>query len=82
MIRTHKKTLANVEIVSRLCKGCGFCVQACVQDCLAISKDINERGYNYAYYLGEGCTGCGLCFYSCPEPSAITIIRHPVKRDP
>jgi NAD-dependent dihydropyrimidine dehydrogenase PreA subunit len=72
--RTRKpRTIqADVDIVSRLCKGCGYCVDACVQNCLAIATDINEQGYNYAYYLGEGCTGCGLCFYNCPEPSAIT----------
>jgi len=35
---------------------------------LGFSNDINERGYRYSFYLGDGCTGCGICFYNCPEP--------------
>jgi NAD-dependent dihydropyrimidine dehydrogenase PreA subunit len=64
-----------VEVTSRLCKGCDFCVQACPPDVLGFSTDINERGYRYSYYLGEGCTGCGICFYNCPEPGAIVVWR-------
>jgi 2-oxoisovalerate ferredoxin oxidoreductase delta subunit len=38
-----------------------------------MSEDINERGYHYAVYKGEGCTGCGDCYYTCPEPLAVEV---------
>ncbi|MDD2236451.1 MAG: 4Fe-4S dicluster domain-containing protein [Kiritimatiellae bacterium] len=55
------------------CKGCGRCVAACPKQVLRMGKELNERGYAYVEYLGEGCIGCANCFYSCPEPHAITI---------
>jgi NAD-dependent dihydropyrimidine dehydrogenase PreA subunit len=73
---------ADVEINSRLCKGCRYCVSCCPPQVLAISEDINERGYNYAYYLGDGCTGCGLCFYNCPEIGAILVRRYATAKAP
>ena len=75
-------TLPWVEVSSRLCKGCDFCVQACPPDVLGFSTDINERGYRYSYYLGDGCTGCGICFYNCPEPGAIIVYRKPSDKKP
>jgi len=38
-----------------------------------MSAELNERGYHYVEYLGEGCTGCANCYYTCPEPLAIEI---------
>jgi len=73
--RKRKLSEASVTITSHLCKGCGYCVSCCPQEALKISSDINERGYNYAVYAGEGCTGCGFCFYNCPEPGAVTVYR-------
>lgn len=55
------------------CKSCSRCVVACPKKCLAIGDKLNERGYKYTIYLGEGCIGCATCFYSCPEPNAIEI---------
>lgn len=75
-------TLPWVEVSSRLCKGCDFCVQACPPDVLGFSTDINERGYRYSYYKGDGCTGCGICFYNCPEPGAIVVYRKPSDKKP
>ena len=69
-----------VEVTSRLCKGCDFCVVACPPKCLELSTDINERGYRYSYYLGKECTGCGICFYNCPEPGAIIVWRKPADK--
>ena len=70
-------TLPWVDVTSRLCKGCDYCVQACPPQVLGFSTDINERGYRYSFYLGDGCTGCGICFYNCPEPGAIVVYRKP-----
>jgi 2-oxoisovalerate ferredoxin oxidoreductase delta subunit len=38
-----------------------------------MSDNINERGYHYAEYAGQGCTGCANCYYTCPEPLAIEV---------
>jgi len=64
-------TLPWVEVSSRLCKGCDFCVQACPPDVLGFSTD-----------KGDGCTGCGICFYNCPEPGAIVVYRKPSDKKP
>ena len=55
------------------CKACGRCVVACPKQVLKLSDKLNERGYHYVEYAGEGCIGCGSCFYMCPEPHAIRI---------
>ncbi|MCC7554432.1 MAG: 4Fe-4S dicluster domain-containing protein [Methanobacteriaceae archaeon] len=60
------------------CKACKRCIIACPLNLLELSEDLNENGYQYVKYKGEGCTGCGNCYYSCPEPLAIEV--HTYKR--
>ncbi|MBN2451326.1 MAG: ferredoxin family protein [Lentisphaeria bacterium] len=68
-------------VINRIeCKACGRCIDACPKDVLFLSAELNERGYHYAVYRGEGCTGCANCFYACPEPNTITVHRPPRKR--
>ena len=55
------------------CKACERCIVACPRSVLKMSDQLNERGYHYVEYLGEGCTGCANCYYTCPEPLAIEI---------
>lgn len=55
------------------CKACGRCIEACPGSVLGMSEQLNERGYHYVVYAGEGCTGCASCYYTCPEPLAIEI---------
>ena len=55
------------------CKACGRCIVACPKGVLEMGDEINERGYHYVVYKGQGCIGCGNCFYTCPEPSAIEV---------
>ena len=55
------------------CKECERCVLACRKGVLKMSDSLNERGYHYVEYTGEGCTGCGDCYYTCPEPLAIEV---------
>ncbi|MDY9923744.1 4Fe-4S dicluster domain-containing protein [Methanobacterium sp.] len=55
------------------CKACERCIRACRPGVLKMSEAINERGYHYAVYQGEGCTGCGDCYYTCPEPLAVEV---------
>jgi 2-oxoglutarate ferredoxin oxidoreductase subunit delta len=56
------------------CKGCGLCVPACPNKCIAISKKSNRMGYFPADSTNEGCTGCGICAMMCPD-AAIEVYR-------
>jgi len=60
------------------CKACERCLLACPKGVLEMGEDLNERGYHFVIYKGEGCTGCANCYYTCPEPLAIEI-HIPVK---
>jgi 2-oxoisovalerate ferredoxin oxidoreductase delta subunit len=55
------------------CKACGRCVVACPKGVLKMGDKLNQRGYHYVEYSGEGCIGCGNCYYTCPEPSALEV---------
>jgi len=70
-----KKEKGYVEINAEECKGCGLCVQSCVQKVLSLAAHLNHSGYHPATYSGSGCNGCGLCFYACPEPGAIRVFK-------
>lgn len=69
------ETIPRVEIVPEECKGCELCVAECPKDVIAMSKKINQFGYNYAEPVNENCIGCGFCFYACPEPGTITVYK-------
>ena len=61
-------------VINRLeCKACGRCIEDCPKHVLKMGNELNERGYHYVEYTGEGCTGCANCYYTCPEPNAIEI---------
>ena len=62
-----------VVINKNNCKACLRCISYCRAECLKLSEEINDNGYQYAEYTGEGCTGCGDCYYTCPEPLAIEV---------
>ncbi|WNY22727.1 hypothetical protein MmiHf6_00120 [Methanimicrococcus hongohii] len=55
------------------CKACGRCILDCPRKVLEMGTVLNERGYTYVVYKGEGCSGCGNCYYMCPEPNAIEV---------
>ncbi len=57
------------------CKGCGLCPPACPVNVLALAKEVNGKGYNYAYMKNpEECTGCANCAIICPD-GVITVYR-------
>jgi 2-oxoglutarate ferredoxin oxidoreductase subunit delta len=69
------KTKGTVEINAGRCKGCDLCVVACPSDVLALGKEVNSKGYNYAQMVQpDECTGCANCGYVCPE-GCITVYR-------
>jgi len=68
------KISGTVEFQIEACKGCELCIEACPQDCLAMSPDLNQRGYHYAMLTADTCTGCVNCALVCPD-AVITVYR-------
>jgi 2-oxoglutarate ferredoxin oxidoreductase subunit delta len=57
------------------CKGCGVCTANCTHDVIKLGKNVNSKGYYYAYNAdNEGCTGCTNCAIVCPD-GALTVYR-------
>ena len=55
------------------CKGCELCINACPEDVLAMSSEINAKGYFYPSVVHpDDCTGCRYCLLVCPD-TAIQI---------
>jgi len=64
----------TVEFDMETCKGCELCVASCPQESLAMSKEINKKGYHYAVLVKDNCTGCVNCALVCPD-AVITVYR-------
>jgi len=65
----------RIEINKELCKGCGYCVEACPKSVIAISKNFNKMGYFIAEVVSPlNCIGCAACAEICPD-IAITVWR-------
>ena len=73
MTKSKEKPQPFPVIHKNECKACDRCIIACKHDVLEMSTDLNDSGYNYAKYKGEGCNGCGDCYYTCPELLAIEV---------
>ena len=37
----------QIEINEERCKGCGLCLEACPQDVIGFSGEMNSNGYEY-----------------------------------
>ena len=56
-------------LVSRYCKGCERCIEACAKKCIELAPGIHpETGLVPVVVHLEDCTACGLCIDACPEP--------------
>ena len=64
----------TVKINLETCKGCELCIDACPQESLAMSKEINKQGYHYVVLVQDNCTGCVNCALVCPD-AVITVYR-------
>lgn len=57
-----------IAIEGSLCKGCGYCMETCPKDVIALGGQFNENGFYAACILhADKCNGCALCAEICPE---------------
>jgi 2-oxoglutarate ferredoxin oxidoreductase subunit delta len=58
----------EVHVIEDRCKGCGFCIEYCPRDVLALSDKFNAKGYHPPDVAKpDACVNCGLCELICPE---------------
>ncbi len=57
----------QIVIDTEHCKGCAICVQHCPMKVIALSKNVNSKGYNYLEVVNDGCIGCANCAVVCPD---------------
>ena len=60
--------MPRITVERDRCKGCELCVQACPQQILGMSREINVKGYFFAEVTDPSrCLGCRICAIVCPD---------------
>ncbi len=69
------KVKGAIVVDKDICKGCELCVPICLENVISMSKEVNRKGYHFAYMSHpEACNGCTNCGLVCPD-RAITVYR-------
>ncbi len=69
------KVKGTIVVDFEKCKGCEVCMVSCPVTAIAMAKEVNSKGYNYAYLAKpELCIGCADCAIVCPD-AVITVYR-------
>ena len=64
----------EVHIIAERCKGCGFCVEYCPKDVLALSEAFNSKGYHPPEVThADECVNCNLCEMICPDFAIFSV---------
>ena len=62
------KVKGAIVVDTQGCKGCEVCVGACPSEVIGIAKEVNGKGYHYAYMKNpDESTGCANCAIVCPD---------------
>ena len=73
------KIKGTIVVDKERCKGCGVCVASCPCDVLALSVEVNNKGYRMCMMAHpDACTGCASCAVICPD-SVITVYRQKIE---
>lgn len=69
------KIRGAIVVDTEKCKGCSLCVVACPSKVISLAKEVNGKGYNYAFMSNpEACVGCANCAMVCPD-SVISVYK-------
>ena len=69
------KLKGSIVVDTEKCKGCEICLAACPTDVIALSREVNGKGYHFAYMADpDSCTGCANCGLVCPD-GVISVYR-------
>ena len=72
------KIKGAVVVDRERCKGCGVCVASCPCKVLALSAEVNGKGYPVAWMADpDACIGCASCAVICPD-SCMTVYRQKI----
>lgn len=64
----------DIVVNAERCKGCEVCVTACPFSTIAMTEEVNSKGYHFAIKVNDDCTGCANCALVCPD-GVITVYR-------
>ncbi|NQV03541.1 MAG: 4Fe-4S binding protein [Bacteroidia bacterium] len=68
------KIKGDIVVNIERCKGCEICIASCPFLCIAMSEEVNSKGYHFAIKVNDDCTGCSNCALVCPD-GVITVYR-------
>jgi 2-oxoglutarate ferredoxin oxidoreductase subunit delta len=68
------KVKGDIVIDIERCKGCEVCLAACAASVIAMSKNVNGKGYHYLTKVNDECIGCANCAIVCPD-GVITVYK-------
>ncbi|MGA1977236.1 MAG: ferredoxin family protein [Bacteroidales bacterium] len=69
------KIKGSIVVDIERCKGCEICTVSCPVEVIAMAKEVNHKGYYYAYPANPDlCNGCANCAVVCPD-GVITVYK-------